>query len=103
MIWVDTYLFGLSLTCLSATLLSGLDSFVILFIMITNLNDKSRHYRDILRLNLSNPQPYASPHQHVETLLTELHDMYLSNIYLIRLHQEKVQSLMGLMMWLKIL
>ena len=54
---VDAYPFGLSLTCLSATLPSGPDPFVILFIMIMNPNDKSHHHHNILQFNLSNPQP----------------------------------------------
>ena len=76
---VDANPFGLSLTHLSATLLSGPDFFVILFIMITNLNDNSCHHHNILQFNLSNPQPYASLHQHMEMLLMELHSTCGSN------------------------
>ena len=94
---VDTYPFGLSLTRLSATLLNGLNPFVILLIVITNPNDKSRHPHNILQSNLSNPQPYASSHQHVEMLLMELHSTCGSNslrqspilIQLIPTHQEE--------------
>ena len=94
---VDAYPFRLSLTRLSATLFSGPNLFVILFIMITNPNDESRHFHDILQFNLSNPQPYASSHQHMETLLMELHSTCGSNslwqspilIQLIHTHQEE--------------
>ena len=48
-------------------------------IMITNPNDKSRHSHDTLQFNLSNPQPYAFLHQHVEMLLMELHSTCGSN------------------------
>ena len=100
---VDTYPFRLSLTCLSATLLSSPDPYVILFVMITNPNNKSHHHHDILQFNLSNPQPYTSSHQHVETLLMELHSTCGSNslrqspilIQIIHTHQE--ESFLGWM------